>query len=207
MNKIRGEFEAFLMFLKSAGARLIFLFKKSGLRDEQDWTREHGKECKQGIAFLEQIKGMTTVEAYDRLCNSFNRTQPLNSIVHTVLCQVAANYGEFQGTDLFLIKEATGHVELANRENAFALIGLDTYYLCFEGTWRFWSPRNFNRNDLKFQEYNKETILKHFQLNYEQMQFLAVLSGKLKANDENLEVSNKISAIFVRQKTFNSIRR
>lgn len=190
LNKIRVEFEAFLSLLKSTGARLIFLFKKSGLLDEATFFYKHDEEYNRGMKFLQTIEKMTTIEACDHLSSMFNRTQPLNRLVRTVLCQVAAKFGEFRGNDLFLLKKVAGHVKLANSEDAFAIIGLDTYYLCYDGPWKFWSAKNLDANAMRFEEYNKEVIRRHFELSCEQMQFVAVLGGKIKTTRRNLMVIN-----------------
>lgn len=197
LNKIRVEFEAFLSLLKSAGARLIFLFKKTGQAEGETWIHRHNEEYKRGIEFLQKIERMTTIEACDHFSSIFNRTQSLNTIVPIVLCQVASNFGEFHGNDLFLLKSSAGHVKLANSEDAVAIIGLDTYYLCFDGPWKFWSAKNFDANEIRFEEYNKEIIRRHFKLSCEQMQIVAVLGGKLMTSSRNLDVSNDLKKILV----------
>jgi hypothetical protein len=194
LNKISEKFEKFLRELKEAGAEMIFVFKKTAVIFESEWIDDRNKEYLESLKFLKLLEENTTAELLDHLKLWFNRHYPLNATVTDVLCQVAAKYGRFHGNDIFIAKETAGHTAMANEEKAFAIIGLDTYYLCYEGTWKFWSPQISNNQDqeIVFEEYDKNAILNYHRLNYEKIQLFALLAGELKTNlnNENVSMNN-----------------
>lgn len=192
LNKIREEFETFLAQMKDAGAQLIFVFKKTPILSEPKWIDDRNDEYKKSLAFIDFLENRSTSELVDFFSSSWNCYYPLNTIVTNVLCQAAANYGEFYGNDIFLIEETSGHVELANVKNALAIIGMDTHYLCFDGPWKFWSPKRSGKTGLALEEYNKHVILDHFDFNFEEMQLFALLAGKMITSLPNKDVSKAI---------------
>lgn len=199
MNLISETFEHFLRELTGAGAKLIFVFKKISIIFESDWIDSRNKEYCESLKFLKLLEEKTTGELLDHFALWYNRQYPLNPVVTNVLCQVAAKYGSFHGNDIFLSKETAGHVELANNEKAYAIMGLDTYYLCYEGAWKFWSPQisKTPEQDIFFEAYDKQAVLDYHHFDsFEQMQLFALLAGELKTTLSNESVSIKPSYTF-----------
>lgn len=208
LNRIRDEFESYLQQLTNAGAKLIFLFPKPPSNSEErsqvwnvsktpaaanatnDADVHHNDSMYQ--TFFDTCDVHTTAEVarmYDnRFAPSGQIKLPLNQIIPIVLCQAAAKYGEFHGNDLFLIQSSAGHAEVANLRNVFAIIGENSDYLCYEGSWKFWQPIGVREQaqipqqpfSMLFREYNKQAILEHHDFNYEEMQIFILLFKKFR---------------------------
>lgn len=108
------------------------------------------------------------------------------------LAQVAQKFGNFLENDCLVRVSTAGHVQTANNEDVFALIGNENAYLSRPGSWRYLSPARFSStqfNDFYFDEFDKKKIMKHFKCNYEQFQLFALLGRRLYSTYENEEVT------------------
>lgn len=183
----KKEFENFLGQLKDAGARLLFLFKKPLIFFEEKFIDRRNLEYCQGLKFINLLETMNTCQLYDKLNSSYKYFYPYISSAVT-LYQSAQKFGEFRGNEYLIGNQAIGHVELANKENAFAIIGLDTYYLLYEGNWKFWRATHSGKNNMSFQEFDKKVIMDRLSLTYEQFRLFAMLRGTNKLSLEKKDV-------------------
>jgi hypothetical protein len=117
-----------------------------------------------------------------------------------VMAQSAMKFGEFLESDCHLRNNSAGHAETANDEDVFALIGLNTSYLFYDGPWRFFypmaEPDPSGRIALVFKEYDKKRILKEYKFNIQQMQLFGVLAGKFSSTFENNGVWKQQKLLF-----------
>ena len=100
-------------------------------------------------------------------------------------------FGKFRENDCLTTKFVTGHAQIANDEEVYAICGLDTSYLLYPGTWKFFFPtKNFRsrQKETIFREISKQALLKHFKFNYEQLQLFSALGGKFHSTVENADV-------------------
>jgi len=191
LNKVKEEFEEFLERL-SQHARLIFVFKK--IMDigvsEKKWLHDKSENYKEQSKLAKSISRQPrTFDLWKQLSHGSNHE--MNPLLQVVLAQSAKKFGEFRGNDIMVIRTTAGHIEIANEESAYAVIGLDTSYLLLEGTWKFYFPSHpkhvtHDAKNMQLTEYNKTAIMKHIGLNYNQMQLAAVLLGKTLALPRNL---------------------
>lgn len=108
-----------------------------------------------------------------------------------MLAQVAQKFGTFLENDCLVRVSTAGHVQTANNEDVYALIGNETAYLTRPGSWRYFTVAKFSNNnfdDFFFEENHKTKILNHFKCNYEQFQLFSLLGRRFYSTNENEKV-------------------
>ena len=104
-------------------------------------------------------------------------------IVMLVLCHVAERYGKLYGLNS---RPSTMHVKIANDHEAMALLGLNTHYIFYSGSWAFWSDADLNMDTMTIRQFNKEKILTHLNITSEKAALFAVLAGSLFSSEANI---------------------
>lgn len=118
-------------------------------------------------------------------------TKLLRGNLILALAHVAQKFGVFRENDCLIRVSTSGHVQTANNEDFYAIIGNETAYLTRPGSWRYLSPAKYSNNqkdNFIFDEFDKMKILKHFKCNYEQFQLFSLLGRRFFSTDENNEV-------------------
>lgn len=213
-NIIQKEFEEFLETLTTAGAELIFVFKKPLAEREDKWIEKKNKEydlaqkLQRDFIIISggRVETENGAQAFHGGCEDYGDFKKLfkyfrvklsqyydyDRSISSVLLHSATKFGKFRGNDLFSGKANLSHIRIANELNALAIIGLDTGYLFFEGSSKLWFPKpveEISTDYIKFdiQQHDKEIILDRFGHNYEKFQLFAVLAQKFSSTQENSE--------------------
>jgi len=143
LNKIEEKFENFLQNMKNAGAEMIFVFKKSQKNKDEHFISI--QEMHYHVA-RELIDKITATKDFGRLKSIYEEKMqdpnfefPLNRSMMLMLTQVAQRYGKLHGMDTIYNRSSTFQVQLANESKAVAIMGLNTHYIFYDGSWAFWS--------------------------------------------------------------------
>jgi hypothetical protein len=197
LNKIKRDFEEFLLKLTEAGAELIFVFKKTQVENLEDFAK--CKDLHYQIA-LDVIHQMRSMSEFERLKNHFERKiknekfeLQVNDAVPLVLNQVAQRYGKMHGMDTIRNRVSTFQIHLANQNNALAIIGLNTHYTFFEGNWAFWSDADLDMSRMTIRQYDRKIILRHLGITTQQAPLFTALAGGLYSSDD---VKKKVAKYF-----------
>lgn len=205
LNEIRAEFENFLINLRDNGAVLIFTFKKSRSK-EWDFSANSEADYENGCEILDVI---SVLKKSDDIIRHFATKPeyffPKNRAILTVLAQTAAKYGILSGLDSVDCKPSTVHVRLANKEKAMAMIGIDTYYMFYEGPWKIWSDRHLDMKTMTIREFNKEFVLNKMQLDVEKAPLFVALAGGLYSDEETIKKMIKFFEPSWRKKIFENV--
>lgn len=186
LSKIEKKFQSFLEKLKDAGAKMVFTFKKTQSK-ELDHCKDQDDSYKKSFELIEKMRATNDLMELslqsDRL--------PFNHAVAFVLCQVAEKFGELHGMDTINIRSSTFEVELAKQYKAMAIIGLDTYYTFYEGSWLFWSDQDLNIDEMTIRQINKENVLDYMNLIPKKAPLFVALAGGLYSSEINVEKVRK----------------
>lgn len=199
LNQVQADFESFLIKLRDNGAQIVFVFKKYQ-RKEMDFIQNTEFGYKYGCGILDVIAQIKTTNAvvqhfekhkstkqYIDICKLF----PMKSYLALVLTQTAQKYGKLYGMDNLDCKPTTVHAQLANKYNAMAIIGGDSYYVFYGGKWKFWSDTTLDMETMTIREYDKAKILENLQITVQQAPLFVALAGGLYSSSKNLaDVSN-----------------
>lgn len=186
LNTFQEEFEEFLKKLVDHGAKLLFVFKKNQYL-EADFFAKAELEYKNSCEILNMIE---VLEDFDSIVHHFEKPSkfylPQNLQILLMMMQTAKKYGTIQGTESSGCKPSTAHARMANKMNTIAIIGLDTYYLFYEGAWKFWSEVDLDMKSMTILEYDKDVILKSLKVTIDQVPLFVVLAGGLYSSPENV---------------------
>lgn len=187
MNVIEETFSSFLEKLQHAGAVMVFVFKKSQVR-ESDFISGKAEDYAKGKAIVELMRSTSDLNKLESFCQFKYPTErlPLNHAVMHVLAQVSKRFGKLHGMDTINKRSSTFQVQLANQYNAMAIVGLDTYYSFYEGSWTFWSDKDLDMESMTIRQYNKEKIMEHLNLTPEKTPLFITLAGGLYSTEENI---------------------
>ncbi|CAO1404898.1 unnamed protein product [Diamesa tonsa] len=178
INLIKDQFERFLSRLVENGAKLIFVCKRIKF-DEKNYVRSQ--------EILNVMKKSKTTNEMVNFINSRPEIElSQNEIVLTGLVQSAQKFGKFYGKKDLSIKQSTFETELASKEDALAILGSDTHYLFYKGKFQMWSDMSLKMNEMSVMKLNKNIILNHFGLTYDQLKLFVALSGGLLSSYENI---------------------
>lgn len=188
LNLVKSKFESFLKKLRLNGAELLFVFKKNRTK-ENDFTVNASYEYKLGCEILDV---METLKSTEKIINHFERDghfdrYPVNQSIVMVIAQTAKKYGKLFGMDSVDCKPSTIHVQIANRYKAMAMIGTDTYYIFYEGDWKFWSDAYLDMDNMTIREYDKSVILKSLGITFDQCPLFVTLAGGLYTSKDNIK--------------------
>lgn len=179
LNIVKEEFEEFLTKLVDHGAQLAFVFKKNQYF-ENDFAYNVDTEYTSSCEILDVVE---TLKNCDSVVKHFERNKkfryPPNQQILLVMMQTAKKFGTIYGLESSDFKPSTGHARIANKMNAMAMIGLDTYYLFYEGPWKFWSDSDLDMKSMMILEFDKDVILKALGLTTVQIPLFVVLAGGL----------------------------
>jgi hypothetical protein len=180
--KLEKRFSDFLERLQNAGIEMIFTFKKSELKDV-NFVNDMETDYQKGLEMIDMMRLMNETES---LCQEFDRkieTQryefPFNQTMMLVLTQVAEKFGKLIGTDVINSRPSTSQVRLANQTQAMAIMGLNTHYIFYEGSWAFWSDADLDMDSMTIRQFDKKKILQFMGINVEQSRLFAILAGSL----------------------------
>lgn len=191
LYKVEKKFEDFLQKLKNAGADMIFVIKKGDFINF-DFLNKHEDHMQKTQSLVEEIKN---TRSFARLNEYYTNVKRLNSrhefpVINElmlVMCQVAKRYGKLHGRRDLNKRYCTSQVELANERKAFAILGLNTHYIFYEGSWRFWSDADLDFDEMSVRQYDKGTILKQMNLTVEKAPLFVTLAGGLDSSEENVK--------------------
>lgn len=193
LTVIKRQYEQFLKKLKAAGAELIFVFKKTDSIKDSKFLSQYQSEYSKA---RELICEMRTNRNLDKLAENYkinleNRKfsqLPLNDAVLFVLCQTARQFGKIHGMDSYRNRVAKFQIDLANETKAMAVMGLNSYYFMFDGSWAFWSDREVDMEKMTIRQYDRELVLRHLNITYQQAPLFAAITGGVKCSETSKQL-------------------
>lgn len=203
LNKIKKDIEAFFGKLKNAGAELVFVFKKSS-GDDNEFLKRRLSDYNDAVQLLKKIEKIKSFEKLSSIYQKFNgRGIAYNVLILVTMIQTAKNYGSVHGANSIDCKPSVMQADLAGSLNAAWVLGLDTYFFFLPGSWKIWTEDKLNMEEMTIEEYDKDAILKHFEMDFEHMQMMAILSGDIQTKQN---FRQKISDYFGTKNKFNTIK-
>ncbi|CAO1393418.1 unnamed protein product [Diamesa hyperborea] len=186
INLIKDQFERFLSRLVEHGAKLIFVCKRIRF-NEIEFNINGENEYVRSQELLNVMKESKTTNEVVNFINSRPKIQlSQNEIVFTGLVQSAQKFGKLCGKKDLFTKQSTHETELASKEDALAILGSDTHYLFYKGQFQMWSDMSLKMNEMSVMKLNKNIILNHFGLTYDQLKLFVALAGGLLSSYENI---------------------
>jgi hypothetical protein len=190
LNQIQSDFDTFLATFQNHGAEFVFHFKKFQC-NESDFHEIVDFQYKTGLKVLDAIERFKNVDDVARNWPTDSRgnyEHPLNMSVYLAFTQTAKKFGKVLGLEKVEdVKPSTEHAKIANDNNAMAMMGTDTYYIFYEGDWKFWSDADLDMKRMTVREYNKELILTHMGLTIVKAPLFVALAGGLYSSQENIK--------------------
>lgn len=191
LNKLSKRFEEFLEKLEDAGAEMIFVFKKTQIK-ELDFVNGKENDYEKGRELIDKMKVMSDFDKlkthYERKLQQNKRFElPFNHAVIMVLSQVAERFGMLHGMNTINCHASTFQVQLAMKYNAMAIMGLDTYYVFYDGSWAFWSDADLDMNLMTIRQYNRKKILSHMNITVEKAPLFVTLAGGLRSDEAKVK--------------------
>lgn len=180
LNRIKFNLEKFLQKISDAGAEMVFVFKKGDCEDP-DYLKRRSDDYHDACKMLKNIQTIQKFDQLEKVCTSRNEV-PYNVLILTSMIQSAKKFGKVYGNFLTNCKPSVLQAELANELNAAYMMGLDTYMFFLPGNWKIWSDEGLIMETMEIREFDKEVVLKHFNLTYEKMPLLAAFTGDLQSN-------------------------
>lgn len=210
LNKIERDFEEFLQKLENAGAQMVFIFKKTQLVKDSDFITLKEAEYETSRDLILQIK---TVNDFERIKSKYERAReqktfyefPFNQAVLFVLNQVALRYGKLHGMDSINNRPSTFQIHLANQYKAFAVIGLNTHYVFYDGDWAFWSDADLDMELMTVREYDRKVIMGAMGLTAEKAPLFATLAGSLYSDVNTVKQMVKFFQPWNKQQFFQNV--
>lgn len=136
------------------------------------------------IDLLDKIK---KIQDFDKLLDDLTLPDyPFNVIVTLCLIQSAEKYGKVYGFDSTEYLPAFLMAQFATKEKCSWILGLSTFRFLLPGDWKIWSDEKLDMEDMTVLEFDKEAILKHFQIEYRDAPLFFTLSGMLEC-EKNLK--------------------
>nr|XP_029717483.1 constitutive coactivator of PPAR-gamma-like protein 1 [Aedes albopictus] len=168
-NLAYAVMDEFLAKLKSLGARLEFFY------DGPAQDAKNATWCeRQDYRYTKMVELVAAVDRgadMDTLLNQY--AMPLN-FRYPLRC-IAKKYGEYR---VAIAQECDQELATyATNVNALAIISDDSDFLIYKGTWKYWSSRQLELSTLFTMEYNRDALVRHLGLRYEQMPLFATLCG------------------------------
>lgn len=204
LNNIKKDVENFFGKLKAAGAELVFIFKKTS-GDDYEFLKRRLSDYNDAVQLLKKIEKVKSFEKLSSIYKKYNgHGIPYNVLILVSMIQSAKKFGNVHGADSVNSKPSVRQADLACSLNAAWVLGLDTYFFFLPGNWKLWTEDKLNMEEMTIEEYDKDVILKHFEMDYKQMQMMAILSGDI--IETNLKVRQKISDYFGTKNKFNTIK-
>lgn len=181
LNKIKFTLENFLQNLKSAGAKLEFVFKKT-VSDDIEFLRRRLRDYQCGceiISTIEKFEGdfKKLSEIYH-----FEEKFPYNTLILVALIQSAEKFGPVHGCNSYKGKPTVQQVELARSKDAAFLMGLDTFYFIQPGKWKVWCDSNMDMEKMTIQELDPNVVMAYLNLKPSEAPLFACLVGDLQSN-------------------------
>lgn len=173
--------ENFLQNLKSSGAELEFVFKKT-VSNDIEFLRRRLRDYHCGceiIATIEKFGG-----DFEKLSKiyKFEEKFPYNTLILVALIQSAKKFGPVHGCNSHKGKPTVQQVELARSKDAAFLMGLDTFYFIQPGKWKVWCDSKVDMEKMTIQELDPNVVMTHFGLEVSQAPLFACLIGDLQSS-------------------------
>lgn len=173
--------ENFLQNLKSSGAELEFVFKKT-VSNDIEFLRRRLRDYHCGceiIATIEKFEG-----DFKKLSQiyKFEEKFPYNTLILVALIQSAEKFGPVHGCNSHKGKPTVQQVALARSKDAAFLMGLDTFYFIQPGKWKVWCDSKVDMEKMTIQELDPNVVMAHFDLKPSQAPLFACLIGDLQSS-------------------------
>lgn len=153
----------------------------------QDFTENIDFEYQNACAIFDAVADLKSPGAIASHLKRKDIRYPFNISVFLVLAQVSTSFGKLHGIESGETIPSAKHVQIANKHKAMALMGTDTYYIFYEGVWKFWADVELDIDYMTIREYDKELILESLQLSVMQAPLFVSLAGGLYSSEENVK--------------------
>lgn len=197
LNVIERKYDEFLQKLKRAGAKLIFVFRRSGSNKDLKFVERFEFDLLNARKLTSEMTANNNLEHLvtqhkKQLKLDFRSSLPLNEAVFFVLCQVAQRHGIIHGMESSRSRVSKYQIDLANDRKAMAVLGSNSYYFLLPGQWALWSDRDLNMDTMTTHQYNRNLALDYLNITYERAPLFAALAGGL----NTYETSRKVVKFF-----------
>lgn len=172
--------------MRECGAVLTFVFKKTQHK-ESDFIVNYENDYQNACKMFEVVASSKSLEKIASKLQGTDFWFPFNNSVFSVFAQVAMNFGKLHGVESGERIPSAFHVRLANKNNAMAMMGTDTYYIFYDGPWKFWADAELDMENMTIKEYDKEIILENLQLSVQTAPLFVTLAGGLYSSEENIK--------------------
>lgn len=155
--------------LTACGAKLVFMCDGQLQQNRIDvWCDRRNREYSEAMSILSEIDAgrfRCGDKYYDRGCKHF-----VNSLL-----DIAKSYG----TVILATERDCDSIaaQYATVNDALSIIASDSDYLIYEGNWQHWHVSTIDMLRLTVKRFNRNALIKHFQLTREQMKVFATIAG------------------------------
>lgn len=175
-KKLHDIFENFFHQLTIAGAELVF-FVDGPVHDSKydTWRKRRNSDYEKYISIFKVISETSLTDMF-KIFKEIGYSPSMGAAV-TDLKVLCKRYGTYRvAVD---IECDTEIAKYAKENNALAVIGKDTDYMIYEGTWKYWSVMHLNLEKQSWNtfEFNKQALRDFLNLSGKQMILLSMLSG------------------------------
>lgn len=184
------KFEDFLS--KFSDVQLVFPISFSEVKQEQLYHKNKLDNYEVGLEIINKIESCNNFEElaahYRKLkFDEFVHNFPVDYNLFYPLLEVAGRFGQILPISNPVHHEIMMFAKIALDLNVFCVIGFNSNFLVSDGAWKYWSSNDLDITNMTCVEYDKNAILNHLGLNYQQMPLFVSLSGsKLHWEDKEL---------------------
>jgi hypothetical protein len=182
----------FLAELKQQGVKLIFPMSYDN--EIEDRLKKKFQYYKDGVKVIDQIEKDNNLESLSKFYDkkSYNEYRVLyGQVLWELLLEVAAANGEFEPFCVPHHHATVFYRKLVKDLNAFAILACDSNYIVAEGSWKYWASNDLDFEIFTVEEYDKQTVLDHLGLNFQQIPLFQALGGVL-MSDEDFKIVREI---------------
>ncbi len=184
-KKLIKKFTSIFSKLKQQGVQLIFPYSYNNETDKR--LKRKFEAYKDGVEVIDQIEKDNNLESLRKFYGK-QKNNELKALrdpgLRDTLKEVAADYGELEP---YLTPEHHSSVfyrKLAKDLNAFAILACDSNYIIAEGSWKYWASNELDFENLTVEEYDKQAVLDHLGLSFQQVPQFQAMGGVLMSEED-----------------------
>jgi hypothetical protein len=185
-HEVLDKYTKFLAKLKQQGVKLIFPLSYDNEIEER-LKKFHS--YKDSIEVIDHIESDNNLESLSKFYGKeiANSLKAMHSVLRETLKGAAEEYGNIESFCIPQHHITLFYRKLAKDLNAFAILACDSNYIVAEGSWKYWASNELDFENLTVEEYDKQAVLDHLGLNFQQIPLFQALGGVL-MSDEDLEI-------------------
>ncbi|KAG4066963.1 hypothetical protein HA402_007711 [Bradysia odoriphaga] len=170
-KKIHKIFDDFLRQLASSADELHFFMNEPAYhKDLKAWSKRESEQYLSRIAIMDKMDSNGFAE------NKIKKEQGASAALYDLLTICKAYGTVHTSIDSKYIADIAKY---SHEKNAMAIVGNNSHFLIFNGSWRYWSCRDIDlmKGNWTTLEFNKNALLEHVGLSWLQMPMFASILG------------------------------